>query len=58
MEFLYPGLFMQLTPSVTPGGTLEFALDPHREAISQQTLKEANTGELTLTFTLTGVAIS
>lgn len=44
MEFLYPGLSMQVSPSLSPGGTLEFALDPHREAISQQTLKEASTG--------------
>lgn len=45
MSFLYPGLQMHLSPSVNPGGVLEFALDPHREVLNQHSLKEATTGE-------------
>lgn len=56
MEFLYPGLSMRVAPSVSPGGVLEFAVDPHREALIQQSLKESSTGKLTLTLTFTGVA--
>ncbi|XP_050510366.1 uncharacterized protein LOC114324600 isoform X1 [Diabrotica virgifera virgifera] len=46
MGFIYPGLIMHVAPSLHPGGTLEFAVDPHREAINVQTLKEAGTGRL------------
>lgn len=45
MGYVYPGLMMRVAPSVSPGGTLEFVMDPHREALSQHTLKEAGTGE-------------
>lgn len=45
MGFIYPGLAMRVAPSGSPGGVLEFVLDPHREAISHHTLKEATTGE-------------
>ncbi|CAH0555723.1 unnamed protein product [Brassicogethes aeneus] len=46
MDFLYPGLGMQLAPSSTPGGVLEFVLDPQREAANAYSLKEAGTGTL------------
>ncbi|KAF5286529.1 hypothetical protein FQR65_LT12533 [Abscondita terminalis] len=46
MSVLYPGLAMRVAPSGSPGGVLEFVLDPHREALSQQSLKEASTGRL------------
>lgn len=36
---------MHLSPSISPGGVLQFALDPHREALNQHSLKEASTGE-------------
>lgn len=36
---------MHLSPSISPGGVLEFALDPHREVLNQHSLKEASTGE-------------
>lgn len=45
MGFVYPGLLMRVAPSASPGGTLEFVLDPHREALNQHALKEASTGE-------------
>lgn len=47
MSFLYPGLSMRIAPSLTPGGVLEFTLDPHREAINTHTLKESSTGKKT-----------
>ncbi|CAG9860650.1 unnamed protein product [Phyllotreta striolata] len=46
MGFIYPGLAMHVAPSGQPGGTLEFVLDPHREAINVHSLKEAGTGRL------------
>lgn len=52
MSFLYPGLQMHLTPSVNPGGVLEFALDPQREVLNQHSLKEASTGENSVRETL------
>lgn len=45
MSFLYPGLHMRVAPSGLPGGTLDFVLDPQREALNQHSLKEASTGE-------------
>lgn len=54
MTFLYPGLSMQIAPSANTAGVLEFALDPHREALSQHTLKEANTGNINLDCAFTG----
>lgn len=45
MGFVYPGLMMRVAPSASPGGVLEFVLDPHREALNQHSLKEAGTGK-------------
>lgn len=45
MSFIYPGLAMRVAPSTSPGGQLEFVLDPHREANFAHSLKEAGTGE-------------
>ncbi|CAG9817466.1 unnamed protein product [Phaedon cochleariae] len=45
MGFLYPGLAMRVSPSVIPGGTLEFVLDQRREAVNVHSLKEAGTGK-------------
>jgi hypothetical protein len=44
MGFVYPGLAMRVAPSVGPGGTLEFVLDPHREVLNKHSLKEIGTG--------------
>ncbi|KAJ8965809.1 hypothetical protein NQ314_003895, partial [Rhamnusium bicolor] len=46
MGFLYPGLAMHVSPSTNPGGTLEFILDPHREAINVHSLKESSTATI------------
>ncbi|KAJ3626079.1 hypothetical protein MTP99_016603 [Tenebrio molitor] len=46
MGFVYPGLAMRVAPSVGPGGTLEFVLDPHREVLNKHSLKEIGTGRL------------
>ncbi|KAK5644798.1 hypothetical protein RI129_006098 [Pyrocoelia pectoralis] len=46
MSVLYPGLTMRVAPSSSPGGILEFVLDPHREALGQHSLKEVGTGRL------------
>lgn len=36
---------MHLSPSISPGGVLGFAVDPHRELLNQHSLKEASTGK-------------
>ncbi|KAJ8952321.1 hypothetical protein NQ318_017215 [Aromia moschata] len=46
MNYLYPGLEMRVVPSIAPGGTLEFALDTHREAVNAHSLKEFSTGRI------------
>ncbi|XP_057652266.1 uncharacterized protein LOC130891493 [Diorhabda carinulata] len=46
MGFIYPGLMMHVSPSGHPGGTLEFLVDPRREAINVHELKEVGTGRL------------
>lgn len=48
MGFLYPGLSLRVAPSTTPGGQLEFNLDPHREALNTHSLKEIGTGMVCL----------
>lgn len=45
MGLIYPGLALRVAPSTSPGGQLEFVLDPHREAANQHSLKEASTGK-------------
>nr|CAI5869980.1 unnamed protein product [Callosobruchus analis] len=46
MGSIYPGLMMRVAPSGAPGGLLEFVIDPHREAASAHSLKEAGTARL------------
>ncbi|XP_050304678.1 uncharacterized protein LOC126742150 [Anthonomus grandis grandis] len=46
MSFLYPGLAMRVAPSVSPGGVLEFIIDPHYEAAKVNHVKELGTGRL------------
>ncbi|XP_044271479.1 uncharacterized protein LOC123015670 [Tribolium madens] len=46
MGFLYPGLFMRVAPSTSPGGQLEFMLDPQREILNKHSIKEFGTGRL------------
>ncbi|KAF7266657.1 hypothetical protein GWI33_020035, partial [Rhynchophorus ferrugineus] len=46
MSFIYPGLTMRVAPSVSPGGTLEFVLDPNRESINTHRIKDTGTGRV------------
>ncbi|KAL1494625.1 hypothetical protein ABEB36_010195 [Hypothenemus hampei] len=46
MNFIYPGLAMRIFPAVSPGGFLEFYLDPNQETINGQHFKEFGTGRL------------
>ncbi|RZB40380.1 hypothetical protein BDFB_003543 [Asbolus verrucosus] len=46
MSFLYPGLAMRVAPSTSPGGQLEFILDPQREILNKHSLKEIGTALL------------
>ncbi|KAL3268025.1 hypothetical protein HHI36_007158 [Cryptolaemus montrouzieri] len=46
MGYVYPGLTMHITPSPGTAGVLEFALDPHKEALNRHSLKDVPTGRL------------
>ncbi|XP_060529376.1 uncharacterized protein LOC132703877 [Cylas formicarius] len=46
MSFIYPGLMMQVAPSLSPTGVIEFVLDPNSEALNRHRVKEFGTGTI------------
>lgn len=45
MDFIYPGLSMRISPSLSPYGLLEFVMDPNQDALNAHVVKEIGTGK-------------